>query len=56
MQTKESIPVATRVTETMQKAMDKILQTNGHLNTADYMRDLIRKDLAEHGLLEVPQH
>lgn len=39
----------------MQKAMDKILQTNGHLNTANYVRDLIRKDLAERGLLEAPR-
>ena len=38
----------------MHLAMDKILQTNGHLNTADYVRDLIRKDLAERGLLEAP--
>jgi Arc/MetJ-type ribon-helix-helix transcriptional regulator len=52
MQTKESIPVSTRITETMQKAMDQILQTSGHLNTSDYVRDLIRKDLAERGLLE----
>jgi len=55
MQTKESVPVSTRITETMQKAMDKILQTNGHLNTANYVRDLIRKDLAERGLLEAPR-
>lgn len=54
MQTKKSIPVSTRITETMQKAMDKILQTSGHLNTSVYVRDLIRKDLAERGLLEEP--
>jgi Arc/MetJ-type ribon-helix-helix transcriptional regulator len=52
MQTKESVPVSTRITETMQKAMDEVLQSNGHLNTADYVRDLIRKDLESRGFLE----
>jgi len=49
---KETVPVATRVTKAMQKAMEKVLQTDGHLNLADYIRDVIRKDLEKRGLLE----
>ena len=30
------------------------MRTSGHLNTSVYVRDLIRKDLAERGLLEEP--
>jgi Arc/MetJ-type ribon-helix-helix transcriptional regulator len=52
MQTRESIPVSTRITAAMQKAMDNSLETNGHLNVADYMRDLLRKDLESRGLLK----
>jgi hypothetical protein len=49
--TKETIPVGTRITEIMQKGIEKVLTTDGHLNTADYIRDLIRKDLEKRGLL-----
>jgi len=52
MQTKTSVPISTGVTEPMHKAMAEILQTDGHLITADYVRDLIRKDLEKRGLLE----
>ena len=51
MQPKESIAVSTRVTETVQKAIDRVLQDSSHLNTSDYVRDLIRKDLENRGFL-----
>jgi hypothetical protein len=49
---KDSIPVATRITEGMKKAIQKVLLTDGHLNIADYLRDLVRKDLEHRGMLE----
>jgi Arc/MetJ-type ribon-helix-helix transcriptional regulator len=49
---KETVPVASRITETMQKAMEKVLEMDGHLNASDYLRDLIRKDLEKRGLLQ----
>jgi hypothetical protein len=49
---KDSITVSTRVTENMGKGIEKVLLIDGHLNTADYVRDLIRKDLEKRGLLE----
>lgn len=52
MQTRESIAVSTRVTETVQKGIDRVLQDSSHLNTSDYVRDLIRKDLENRGFLE----
>ncbi len=48
---KDTIPIGTRITEPMQKGIERILATDGHLNTADYLRDLIRKDLDRRGLL-----
>lgn len=48
----QTIPVATRITEPMQKAIRKVLLTNAHINVSDYLRDLIRKDLEKRGLLE----
>jgi hypothetical protein len=35
----------------MQKGIEQVLATDGHLNTADYIRDLIRKDLESRELL-----
>lgn len=54
MQTKKenTKPIATRVTETMEKAIQQVLQTDGHLNASDYVRDLIRKDLEKRGFLQ----
>ena len=52
---RESVPISTRITENMVAAIERVLQTNGHLNTADYIRDLIRKDLARRGLLEAKE-
>lgn len=51
---KETIPIGTRITEAMQKGIERVLATDGHLNTADYVRDLIRKDLEKRGLLTEP--
>lgn len=47
-----TIPIATRITRSMQKGIEKLLQIDGHLNASDYVRDLIRKDLEKRGLLE----
>jgi hypothetical protein len=52
--TKESIPIGTRITAAMQKGIEQVLATDGHVNTADYVRDLIRKDLDKRGLLTEP--
>jgi len=52
----ESIPIATRITGHMQKAIEKVLLADGHLNQSDYLRDLIRKDLEHRGLLEVSKN
>jgi hypothetical protein len=53
MQTdKETFPIGTRITKVMKRDLDKLLASNGHLNTADYVRDLIRKDFERRGLLE----
>jgi Arc/MetJ-type ribon-helix-helix transcriptional regulator len=49
---KETVSVGTRVTESMQKAIEKVLETDGHLNASDYIRDLIRKDLEKRKLLQ----
>jgi len=47
----ETIPVATRITEPMQKAIQKVLVANAHINVSDYLRDLIRRDLEQRGFL-----
>lgn len=46
----ETIPVATRITKPMLKGIQAILVANAHINTADYLRDLIRRDLEERGI------
>ena len=43
--TVETIPVSTRITRSMRQAINTVLQVNAHINVADYIRDLIRKDL-----------
>jgi len=53
MQTKkeiETIPVATRITKPMFKGIQSVLEINAHINTADYIRDLIRRDLEARGI------
>lgn len=47
----QSIVVATRIPKTMQKTIETALRNSGHLNTADYIRNLLRKDLERQGLL-----
>jgi len=36
----------------MQEAIDKLLETNAHVTVADYLRDLVRRDLEKRGLLK----
>jgi len=45
----ETVPVSTRVTLPTRKAINEMLQINAHINVADYLRDLIRKDLENRG-------
>jgi len=47
----QSIPVATRITKPMHKAVLSLLNVDAHLNVADYLRDLIRKDLNDRGIV-----
>lgn len=46
----DTVPVSTRITHPMRHAINEVLQTNAHINTADYLRDLIRKDLEARGI------
>ena len=46
----ETTPVSTRITKPMQKAISDLLKINAHVNVADYLRDLIRKDLEVRGV------
>jgi hypothetical protein len=46
----ETIPVSTRITRPMRHAINSVLQVNAHINVADYLRDLIRKDLEARGI------
>jgi len=53
MQTKKeigTIPVATRISKPMLEGIHLILKINSHINTADYIRDLIRRDLENRGI------
>ena len=45
-----TIPVATRITKPMLKGIQTVLATNAHINMADYLRDLIRRDLEDRGI------
>jgi Arc/MetJ-type ribon-helix-helix transcriptional regulator len=49
-ETIETIPVSTRITRPMRQAISNVLQVNAHINVADYLRDLIRKDLESRGV------
>jgi uncharacterized alkaline shock family protein YloU len=49
-ETIETIPVSTRITLPMRRAINGVLQINAHINVADYLRDLIRKDLESRGV------
>ena len=46
----ETTPVSTRITKPMRKAIKDLLKINAHVNVADYLRDLIRKDLEARGV------
>ena len=46
----ETVPVSTRITRPMRRAITGVLQVNAHINVADYIRDLIRKDLESRGV------
>jgi len=43
--TDETITVGTRITKSMYNELIRLLKKNPHLNMADYLRDLIRKEL-----------
>lgn len=44
--------VSTRVTESTYNAISQVIANNGHVNIADYLRDLIRIDLEKRGLMK----
>jgi len=46
----ETTTVSTRITKPMHKALLDFLSINAHINVADYLRDLIRKDLEKRGI------
>jgi hypothetical protein len=46
----ETTTVSTRITKPTQKALLDFLMRDAHINVADYLRDLIRKDLERHGV------
>jgi len=46
----KTFTVSTRVTKPMFKRIQTVLETNAHINTADYVRDLIRRDLEDRGM------
>jgi len=39
----------------MHKALLKMLSLDAHITVADYIRDLIRRDLEQKGLLKLPE-
>ena len=47
----ETIPIASRITKPMHRAVQDMLQVNAHVNISDYVRDLIRKDLEKRGVV-----
>jgi len=48
----ETLTVATRITKPMYEALLKMLTQNAHVTVSDYIRDLIRRDLEQKGLLK----
>jgi len=46
----KTFTVSTRVTKPMFEGIQTILEINAHINTADYVRDLIRRDLEDRGI------
>ncbi|MEM3824238.1 MAG: hypothetical protein QXH87_04820 [Candidatus Bathyarchaeia archaeon] len=48
----ETLTVSTRITKPMYEALLRVLTQNAHVTVADYIRDLIRRDLEAKGLLK----
>jgi len=48
----DTVCISTRITKSMAKAVDDVIKNDGHVNRADYLRDLIRADLAKRGLIQ----
>ena len=46
----KTIPVSTRITKSMHNAVLRLVGADSHLNVADYLRDLIRRDLENRGV------
>lgn len=47
----QTTPISTRVTKPMHDAILRLLEVNAHVNVADYLRDVVRKDLENRGVL-----
>ena len=45
----KQVTVSTRITSPMLKSLNKYLMVDAHVSMADYVRDLIRRDLEEKG-------
>ena len=45
--------VATCITLPMAEALEIYLAKNAHVTPSDYLRDLIRRDLKQHGFLKI---
>jgi Arc/MetJ-type ribon-helix-helix transcriptional regulator len=48
----ETVCISTRVTKSVAEAIDQILAHDGHVNRADYLRDLVRADLAKREMMK----
>ena len=42
--------VSTRITHPMRRGINMVLEVSAYINMADYLRDLIRKDLELRGI------
>jgi Arc/MetJ-type ribon-helix-helix transcriptional regulator len=47
-----TVPISTRVTKPMYEAILRFLKCSAHINTSDYLRDLIREDLERKGVFK----
>lgn len=52
----ETVPISTRVTPRMAKAINDIVAHDRYISASDYLRDLIRKDLNERGAKPILPH
>jgi len=46
----DTYPISARVTMSMLKAIDTVIESGKYLRVSDYLRDLVRKDLEERGI------